>query len=140
MPKKAKANVYVSECCEEMQNEKNSSNDNSATTSNSNNEGRTLRKRKINLNRLASRASCPQVCEFQHCGIQLADGDTLEVCFFFLTTTQVKYVSTCVNLYFYVFLVALRRSLRRRTEKTGSYSCEKEPIGFSARPSKKETS
>ena len=43
--------------------------------------GRILRKRKVNLNRLASSISCPQVCQFQHCGIQLADNDTLEVSF-----------------------------------------------------------
>ena len=42
-------------------------------------QGRQLRKRKINLNRLASAIACPQVCQFQHCGVQLSDGDTLEV-------------------------------------------------------------
>ena len=41
--------------------------------------GRNLRKRKINLNRLSSAIVCPQVCQFQYCGIQLSDGDTLEV-------------------------------------------------------------
>ena len=41
--------------------------------------GRILRKRKINLNRLSSAIVCPQVCQFQYCGIQLSDGDTLEV-------------------------------------------------------------
>lgn len=40
---------------------------------------RNLRKRKVNLNRLASSIVCPLVCQFQHCGVQLADGDTLEV-------------------------------------------------------------
>jgi len=47
-------------------------------SSSDNNFGRILRKRKVNLNRLASSVSCPQVCQFQHCGIQLADDDTLE--------------------------------------------------------------
>ena len=41
--------------------------------------GRILRKRKVNLNRLASSVSCPEVCQFQHCGVQLANDDTLEV-------------------------------------------------------------
>ena len=81
MPKKSKKNVYVSECYEEMQKEP--IDDSTTTTSSNNNEGRILRKRKINLNRLASLASPRQVCEFQHCGIQLADGDTLEVSSFF---------------------------------------------------------
>lgn len=40
---------------------------------------RNLRKRKVNLNRLASSIACPLVCQFQHCGVQLSDGDTLEV-------------------------------------------------------------
>jgi len=40
--------------------------------------GRILRKRKVNLNRLASSVSCPEVCQFQHCGVQLANDDTLE--------------------------------------------------------------
>ena len=44
----------------------------------SSNVGRILRKRKINLNRLASSVSCPEVCQFQHCGVQLANDDTLE--------------------------------------------------------------
>ena len=47
-------------------------------SSSDSNIGRILRKRKINLNLLASSISCPQVCQFQHCGIQLADNDTLE--------------------------------------------------------------
>lgn len=47
--------------------------------------GRNLRKRKVNLNRLASKISCPMVCQFQHCGVQLADGDTLAVRTFSLT-------------------------------------------------------
>ena len=50
-------------------------------SSSDNKFGRILRKRKVNLNRLASSISCPQVCQFQHCGIQLADSDTLEVSF-----------------------------------------------------------
>lgn len=37
-----------------------------------------LRSRKLNLNRLSSNLTCPQVCKFQHCGIQLRDGDSLE--------------------------------------------------------------
>ena len=41
--------------------------------------GRSLRKKRVNLNRLASSFACPLICQFQHCGIQLADGDTLEV-------------------------------------------------------------
>jgi hypothetical protein len=41
--------------------------------------GRVLRKRRINLNRLASSLSAPLVCQFQHCGVQLADGEMLEV-------------------------------------------------------------
>ena len=45
----------------------------------SSNVGRILRKRKVNLNRLASSVSCPEVCQFQHCGVQLANDDTLEV-------------------------------------------------------------
>ena len=45
----------------------------------SSNVGRSLRKRKVNLNRLASSVSCPEVCQFQHCGVQLANDDTLEV-------------------------------------------------------------
>ena len=40
---------------------------------------RVLRKRKVNLNRLASSISCPVVCQYQHCGVQLADYETLEV-------------------------------------------------------------
>ena len=48
-------------------------------SSSDSNFGRILRKRKVNLNRLASSISCPQVCQFQHCGIQLANDDTLEV-------------------------------------------------------------
>jgi len=47
-------------------------------SSSDSNFGRILRKRKVNLNRLASSISCPQVCQFQHCGIQLANDDTLE--------------------------------------------------------------
>ena len=57
----------------------------SASSSNNGNGGggRNLRKRTVNLNRLASSISTPMVCEFQHCGVQLADGDTLEVSFFY---------------------------------------------------------
>ena len=40
---------------------------------------RVLRKRKVDLNRLASTVACPMVCEFQHCGVQLADYVALEV-------------------------------------------------------------
>lgn len=39
---------------------------------------RNLRKRRLNLNTLSSSLTCPQVCQFQHCGIQLSDGDSLE--------------------------------------------------------------
>lgn len=39
---------------------------------------RQLRKRKLDLNRLSSSLTCPQVCQFQSCGIQLKDGDSLE--------------------------------------------------------------
>ena len=54
-------------------------NSNSSNSNNCEVNRRQLRKRKINLNRLASAIACPQVCQFQHCGVQLADGDTLEV-------------------------------------------------------------
>ena len=50
-----------------------------ACSNESSNVGRILRKRKVNLNRLASSVSCPEVCQFQHCGVQLANDDTLEV-------------------------------------------------------------
>ena len=43
---------------------------------------RVLRKRKVDLNRLASSISCPMVCKFQHCGVQLADYAALEVTIF----------------------------------------------------------
>ena len=46
-------------------------------SSESKNIGRSLRKRKLNLNRLASSVSCSKVCQFQHCGIQLPDDETL---------------------------------------------------------------
>ncbi|TRY64308.1 hypothetical protein TCAL_01853 [Tigriopus californicus] len=39
---------------------------------------RQLRKRKLDLNRLSSSLTCPLVCQFQFCGIQLKDGDSLE--------------------------------------------------------------
>lgn len=45
----------------------------------SSSSGRSLRKRRIDLNRLASSVSLPLVCQFQHCGVRLADGDSLEV-------------------------------------------------------------
>ena len=51
----------------------------SSSKESSSGTGRILRKRKINLNRLSSAIVCPQVCQFQYCGIQLSDGDTLEV-------------------------------------------------------------
>ena len=43
---------------------------------------RVLRKRKVDLNRLANSVSCPMVCKFQHCGVQLADDVALEVTIF----------------------------------------------------------
>ena len=65
----------------------------------SSNVGRILRKRKVNLNRLASSVSCPEVCQFQHCGIQLANDDTLEVRYIIITYIKnywcnSKYLST----------------------------------------------
>merc|ERR1711997_1254634 len=59
-------------------NQQASTSESPAPSASSISEGRNLRKRKVNLNRLASAISTPLVCEFQHCGVQLADGDTLE--------------------------------------------------------------
>ena len=39
---------------------------------------RKLRKRKINLNALSSNLTCPKVCQFSNCGIQLPNSDALE--------------------------------------------------------------
>ena len=39
---------------------------------------RSLRKRKIDLNNLSSNLTCPKVCQFSNCGIQLPSTDALE--------------------------------------------------------------
>ena len=39
---------------------------------------RQLRKRKINLNALSSNLTCPKVCQYSNCGIQLPNSDALE--------------------------------------------------------------
>ena len=39
---------------------------------------RKLRKRKINLNALSSNLTCPKVCQFSNCGIQLPNTDALD--------------------------------------------------------------
>lgn len=39
---------------------------------------RCLRRKRVNLNRLCSSLLRPQVCQFQYCGMQLRDGDSLE--------------------------------------------------------------
>ena len=39
---------------------------------------RQLRKRKINLNALSSNLTCPKVCQYSNCGIQLPSSDALE--------------------------------------------------------------
>ena len=39
---------------------------------------RKLRKRKINLNALSSNLTCPKVCQFSNCGIQLPNSDALD--------------------------------------------------------------
>ena len=39
---------------------------------------RKLRKRRINLNELSSNLTCPKVCQFSNCGIQLPNSDALE--------------------------------------------------------------
>ena len=43
-----------------------------------NSSERNLRKRKINLNSLSSNLTCPKVCQFTNCGIQLPTSDALE--------------------------------------------------------------
>ena len=43
-----------------------------------NSSDRNLRKRKINLNALSSNLTCPKVCQFTNCGIQLPTEDALE--------------------------------------------------------------
>jgi hypothetical protein len=65
--------------CHSFEEIRSESKDACSNESSNDNVGRILRKRKVNLNRLASSVSCPEVCQFQHCGVQLANDDTLEV-------------------------------------------------------------
>ena len=84
---------------------KTSDNGESSKDVKSSNTQRVLRKRRVDLNGLAKD---PLVCQFQYCGIQLTDFETLEVMQNVNDMTS-KLVGNCRNL-FTTFLQNFRES------------------------------